>query len=287
MIISMTGYGRGSAKSASQQLIVEVKVLNGRFMDQKIRGLEISPGVELKIRDKVRKSLERGSVTVTISDESGTNGTGTPAFNRERFEALEKILINIQQEYGRQLNLSEIITSNDIFVENGNSELTEQAVFSALGKALSQVNKMRKQEGQTLEQDLRERLRELKNALGTIESAAKDNTDSLFTQMQQRLNSLAAELKLDQNRLYQEAALLADKYDIAEEVTRCYSHIEQFTDLLAAEEAVGKRLNFLIQEIGREVNTIGSKTNIATVVPNVIGMKDQLEKLREQVQNIL
>lgn len=283
----MTGYGRGSAKSASQQLIVEVKVLNGRFMDQKIRGLEISPGVELKIRDKVRKSLERGSVTVTISDESGTNGTGTPAFNRERFEALEKILINIQQEYGRQLNLSEIITSNDIFVENGNSELTEQAVFSALGKALSQVNKMRKQEGQTLEQDLRERLRELKNALGTIESAAKDNTDSLFTQMQQRLNSLAAELKLDQNRLYQEAALLADKYDIAEEVTRCYSHIEQFTDLLAAEEAVGKRLNFLIQEIGREVNTIGSKTNIATVVPNVIGMKDQLEKLREQVQNIL
>lgn len=287
MIISMTGYGRGSAKSASQQLIVEVKVLNGRFMDQKIRGLEISPGVELKIRDKVRKSLERGSVTVTISDESGTNGTGTPAFNRERFEALEKILINIQQEYGRQLNLSEIITSNDIFVENGNSELTEQAVFSALGKALSQVNKMRKQEGQTLEQDLRERLRELKNALGTIESAAKDNADSLFTQMQQRLNSLAAELKLDQNRLYQEAALLADKYDIAEEVTRCYSHIEQFTDLLAAEEAVGKRLNFLIQEIGREVNTIGSKTNIATVVPNVIGMKDQLEKLREQVQNIL
>ncbi len=283
----MTGYGRGSAKSASQQLIVEVKVLNGRFMDQKIRGLEISPGVELKIRDKVRKSLERGSVTVTISDESGTNGTGTPAFNRERFEALEKILINIQQEYGRQLNLSEIITSNDIFVENGNSELTEQAVFSALGKALSQVNKMRKQEGQTLEQDLRERLRELKNALGTIESAAKDNADSLFTQMQQRLNSLAAELKLDQNRLYQEAALLADKYDIAEEVTRCYSHIEQFTDLLAAEEAVGKRLNFLIQEIGREVNTIGSKTNIATVVPNVIGMKDQLEKLREQVQNIL
>jgi len=283
----MTGYGRGTANSAGDRITAEVKVLNSRYLDLKLRGLEIDPELELKLSDRIRNNLIRGSVVVSFSFESDNGKLGQLKFNRERFESIEKILISIQREYGRQIDMSDILAGSDLFTEGDVSHLNHRIFNEAVDKALLQVENMRKREGKILQEDIADRLTAVKNMIDDIEQFSESSVDDRKTRLEIRLKDIIGNVKLDENRIYQEIAILADKFDISEEITRFRSHIEQCNAMFEIDEPVGKRLNFLLQEIGREINTIGSKSNQVAITKIVVDIKDQLEKIREQVQNIL
>ena len=286
MIQSMTGYGRGTAGKGINKITSLVKVVNGRYLDIKIRGIEIEPSDYNEIRNLLVEKLVRGTVQVTIEVEN-KNNLETLSFNKDRFEAIENILIEVQKKYGRHLEMSDIINSNDLFYYSEPQSLDSKLLINSVTKACDEVNTMRKKEGGKLKSDLDDRLNVLIKLLLKLEKQIPEETKKRAKKYRVRVGELAQDISIDESRIIQEIAILAEKADITEEVVRLKSHFDQFKSIIAKTEPVGKQLNFLIQEISREMNTIGSKTSSNDLINTIIIMKDELEKIREQTQNIL
>ena len=286
MIQSMTGYGRGTAGKGINKITSLVKVVNGRYLDIKIRGIEIEPSDYNEIRNLLVEKLVRGTVQVTIEVEN-KNNLETLSFNKDRFEAIEGILIEVQKKYGRHLEMSDIINSNDLFYYSEPQSLDSKLLINSVTKACDEVNTMRKKEGGKLKSDLDDRLNILIKLLLKLEKQIPEETKKRAKKYRVRVGELAQDISIDESRIIQEIAILAEKADITEEVVRLKSHFDQFKSIIAKIDPVGKQLNFLIQEINREMNTIGSKTSSNDLINTIIIMKDELEKIREQTQNIL
>lgn len=286
MIQSMTGYGRGTAGKGINKITSLVKVVNGRYLDIKIRGIEIEPSDYNEIRNLLVEKLVRGTVQVTIEVEN-KNNLETLSFNKDRFEAIEGILIEVQKKYGRHLEMSDIINSNDLFYYSEPQSLDSKLLINSVTKACDEVNSMRKKEGGKLKSDLDGRLNILIKLLLKLEKQIPEETKKRAKKYRVRVGELAQDISIDESRIIQEIAILAEKADITEEVVRLKSHFDQFKSIIAKIDPVGKQLNFLIQEISREMNTIGSKTSSNDLINTIIIMKDELEKIREQTQNIL
>ena len=286
MIQSMTGYGRGTAGKGINKITSLVKVVNGRYLDIKIRGIEIEPSDYNEIRNLLVEKIVRGTVQVTIEVEN-KNNLETLSFNKDRFEAIEGILIEVQKKYGRHLEMSDIINSNDLFYYSEPQSLDSKLLINSVTKACDEVNSMRKKEGGKLKSDLDDRLNVLIKLLLKLEKQIPEETKKRAKKYRVRVGELAQDISIDESRIIQEIAILAEKADITEEVVRLKSHFDQFKSIIAKTEPVGKQLNFLIQEISREMNTIGSKTSSNDLINTIIIMKDELEKIREQTQNIL
>ena len=286
MIQSMTGYGRGTAGKGINKITSLVKVVNGRYLDIKIRGIEIEPSDYNEIRNLLVEKLVRGTVQVTIEVEN-KNNLETLSFNKDRFEAIEGILIEVQKKYGRHLEMSDIINSNDLFYYSEPQSLDSKLLINSVTKACDEVNSMRKKEGGKLKSDLDGRLNILIKLLLKLEKQIPEETKKRAKKYRVRVRELAQDISIDESRIIQEIAILAEKADITEEVVRLKSHFDQFKSIIAKIDPVGKQLNFLIQEISREMNTIGSKTSSNDLINTIIIMKDELEKIREQTQNIL
>ena len=286
MIQSMTGYGRGTAGKGINKITSLVKVVNGRYLDIKIRGIEIEPSDYNEIRNLLVEKLVRGTVQVTIEVEN-KNNLETLSFNKDRFEAIEGILIEVQKKYGRHLEMSDIINSNDLFFYSEPQSLDSKLLINSVTKACDEVNTMRKKEGGKLKSDLDDRLNVLIKLLLKLEKQIPEETKKRAKKYRVRVGELAQDISIDESRIIQEIAILAEKADITEEVVRLKSHFDQFKSIIAKIDPVGKQLNFLIQEISREMNTIGSKTSSNDLINTIIIMKDELEKIREQTQNIL
>ena len=286
MIQSMTGYGRGTAGKGINKITSFVKVVNGRYLDIKIRGIEIEPSDYNEIRNLLVEKIVRGTVQVTIEVEN-KNNLETLSFNKDRFEAIEGILIEVQKKYGRHLEMSDIINSNDLFYYSEPQSLDSKLLINSVTKACDEVNSMRKNEGGKLKSDLDDRLNVLIKLLLKLEKQIPEETKKRAKKYRVRVGELAQDISIDESRIIQEIAILAEKADITEEVVRLKSHFDQFKSIIAKTEPVGKQLNFLIQEISREMNTIGSKTSSNDLINTIIIMKDELEKIREQTQNIL
>ncbi|MEC7799524.1 MAG: YicC/YloC family endoribonuclease [Candidatus Neomarinimicrobiota bacterium] len=286
MIQSMTGYGRGTAGKGINKITSLVKVVNGRYLDIKIRGIEIEPSDYNEIRNLLIEKLVRGTVQLTIEVEN-KNNLETLSFNKDRFEAIEGILIEVQKKYGRHLEMSDIINSNDLFYYSEPQSLDSKLLINSVTKACDEVNSMRKKEGGKLKSDLDGRLNILIKLLLKLEKQIPEETKKRAKKYRVRVGELAQDISIDESRIIQEIAILAEKADITEEVVRLKSHFDQFKSIIAKIDPVGKQLNFLIQEISREMNTIGSKTSSNDLINTIIIMKDELEKIREQTQNIL
>ena len=286
MIQSMTGYGRGTAGKGINKITSLVKVVNGRYLDIKIRGIEIEPSDYNEIRNLLVEKIVRGTVQVTIEVEN-KNNLETLSFNKDRFEAIEGILIEVQKKYGRHLEMSDIINSNDLFYYSEPQSLDSKLLINSVTKACDEVNSMRKKEGGKLKSDLDDRLNVLIKLLLKLEKQIPEETKKRAKKYRVRVGELAQDISIDESRIIQEIAILAEKADITEEVVRLKSHFDQFKSIIAKIDPVGKQLNFLIQEISREINTIGSKTSSNDLINTIIIMKDELEKIREQTQNIL
>ena len=282
----MTGYGKGSAGSGAQKVNALIKSVNGRFLDIKIRGLDINPSDEKSVRDFIAEKLNRGTIHVNLELESGNN-TQTLTFNKDRFESIEGILLEIQKKYGRHLDMGDLINATDLFTYVENDSMESKQLLKAVDLACTELVQMRETEGEKLKHDFEERLIIMKNLLSEIET----NLPSEFKKREEKYKNRIAQIldntALDESRIAQEIAMLAEKADVTEEVVRLKSHFQQFSTMLSEEESAGRRLNFLLQEMSREINTIGSKSSSEKIVNHIISMKDEAEKMREQVQNIL
>ena len=286
MLTSMTGFGRGAIDKGDQAVQVIVRTYNARFLETKIRGIALIPEIEAAVREKINKSLIRGTVHVSIEKNQVSNKDNL-SFNRQRFEAVENILYEIQKEYGRSLDMSSLISFEDLFLKGDNNELKEKTIMDALNIALDQVQTMRDKEGQAIHNDTLTRLVSLTDQLNSIGTLSKELVTDQKEKLQKRVSKLMDNAAIDEQRFAQEVAMLADRTDISEELVRIRSHIDQFKALLELEEPTGKRLSFLLQELSREINTVGSKSGTGAIINIVVDFKNQLEKIREQVQNVL
>lgn len=282
----MTGFGRGTVEQNSTQITALIKAVNGRFLEIRFRGLELDPEDEKKIREIITKKLIRGTIFITL-DVSSDNGNQRLTFNRDRFEAIEGILLEIQKKYGRHLDLGDILSTNDLFLFNKGNGLEPQLLTSAVKTACQEVVKMRQAEGNKLQADLETHLRLLETALEKMEKGLPTELENRQKQYHQRIQSLLGDVPMDEKRILQEVAVFTERGDVTEELVRLKSHFQQFRNLLKQKEPVGRKLNFLLQEMGREINTIGSKYSAEKSIAQVIIMKDEAEKMREQIQNVL
>ena len=287
MIKSMTGYGRSAVKNGSGQISVTVRAVNSRYFDLKIRSFDLDPALDLDIRNRTQEILKRGSIQLVFEINHNSGTEGLLQFNKSRYEAIESLLQTIQMEYGRHIELSQIVSLKDLFSENDQDKIQPKNILKGLNDALGQADEMRSTEGKIIQKSMEGQLKSFCEKIDKLEQQVKKVSKIRKEKYQKKISELLETVPVDETRLAQEIAILSEKADITEEILRCRSHMEQYLSFLQEVEPVGKRLNFLLQETHREINTIGAKNSDMTLTNLVIELKNDTEKLREQAQNIL
>ena len=288
MIRSMTGFGSASVTDGGVTVSVEIRSLNNRFLDFRLRLPKQLEGLEDKMNSRLRQSCERGRITVAVSLEP-SNGSvnGAPKLDRERFESYRDLTDQISREYSFDLKLTDLMDMRDLLVSQEPVEISDDTVLSVLDDALSQLNEMREKEGGTLATDIQSRVAKMDKILDKVRQTVEKNSKNLNQKYREKIEALLNSASVDESRIAMEAAVLAEKADVTEECVRCASHFEQIRNLVEGDEPAGKRLNFLLQEVVREINTIGSKSADLSVINYVVDLKEEAEKIKEQAQNIL
>ena len=286
MIQSMTGFGRAFAGRGIEKISVSIKCINGKVLDLKIRGLDLEYSLEKEIRDLLSKKIIRG--TVYINFETDANQAKSDyVFNENRLKQLIVAASTIEKKYSFKINVNDIMTSSDLLVSNNTYEVNPHSILKASKEAVAKLIKMRKIEGAALKSDLLSRVIVLKKQLTSVEKQLPVEQKKRVKKIKKRIFDMLKDFNIDDQRMNQEIAHIADKSDVTEEIVRLKSHFSQFEYILNANKPVGRGLNFLLQEIVREINTLGSKSFSDKIVKNVIKMKEESEKIREQIQNIL
>jgi len=288
---SMTGYSRTEYRSGGQLISVEIYSENNRFLDLTFNLPEpLEPYTE-ELKRLVAGDLRRGRVRITIAI---TGSEKTPevqlntAFLTKYYRALCDLARELQIE--EPVTLQNLLTYPEIFItDSADTDVAEllTQVKDLLRQAVAELIAMRRREGEFITRELQSHLQFILEKCSEIEKLSQQSRQEYFTKYQQSLAELCQNCQLDENRLIQEAGILAKKLDITEECTRLRSHIQQFTLLLQSEEPVGKQMNFLAQEMNREITTIGSKSESAAISHLVVNLKNELEKIREQIQNVI
>jgi uncharacterized protein (TIGR00255 family) len=287
---SMTGYGRGECAREGFKFTVELNSINRKQSDIAVNLPKELIELEPRIRDEINAHLSRGRINAVVAYHRSAAEERV-----ELDEVLAQAYLKAIQKLQRKTKLSGAITLDTLLRAPGVLKLAETAVDAdamwasvetALKKALAQLVKMREKEGKFLAADLTSRLGVLATGLAAIRQTAPDTVKRYREQLHTRVKEAGLDVSLDDERLAKEVVLFADRCDISEEITRLDSHLQQFRDCLKSSEPVGRTLDFLAQEMNREINTIGSKANAAEVSQHVVKMKAELEKIREQVQNI-
>ena len=282
----MTGFGRGFSGQGKNRIDIEIRAVNSRYLEIKLRGFPLEPQVEQELKKIIEKDVQRGSIYVRI-ELNNNQDSPSISFNRERYESLQGILKNIYVSYGQRLNLSDVITTNDLLKIEESKSINQALVLEAANNAIEQLNEMREREGEIIYADIKNRIEFLEKTLVQSEKITEKLKIEKQLDLKNKISELLNDEKLDESRLIQEVAYYSERSDVTEELVRCRSHIKQFDNFINMNEPVGKRLNFLLQEINREVNTIGSKSPQTEVTLLVVEMKSELEKLREQLQNLI
>jgi len=291
MILSMTGYGKAEAIGPEFKVIVEISSVNNRFCEIQFRLPKFLSSLESKLKEKILGKITRGKITYSLTWEKNLPLSSYVKLNEEAAEVYYIIFKQLKEKYNLsgELEVEDFVNLPDLIKmekEEYDLDKTWEVISEVTGKALSELNSMRSSEGSSLSTDLRTRVESLDKALKKIEKLASQNVESYRMRLQGRISELIGEMNLDEQRLAQEVALLAERSDVTEECIRFKSHNQQFRSALEEEVPVGKRLTFLLQEMNREANTIGSKALSAPISQLVIFLKEEIEKIREQVQNI-
>jgi uncharacterized protein (TIGR00255 family) len=287
----MTGYGAGQSTRDGVLVKVELRAVNHRFFDPSIRTPREFPGFESRVKDALKAHVARGRVSVTV--EVGREAD-RPGLTVDEALAAEywQVLRSLGEKHGLPpaadaLALAQLPDLLHREAPAPDPDAAAAALDEALDVALGQLAEMRAAEGRALEADLAARVAHVEELLDRIERAAAGAAEQVQVRLRERLARLLGDAgSVDADRLAQEVALLADRADIVEELVRFRAHDRAFLEFLGREEPVGKRLDFLLQEMNREVNTIGSKSQDAGIAHLVVEVKEEIERLREQVQNI-
>ena len=289
---SMTGFGRGAFSSEAFGVTVEIKTVNNRYLDVHLRlGQELS-AIEMNVRKRVGARLSRGRVDLNINFDR--QGAATYEVNRPLIAGYVKALREIKEELGLagEIDVNSLARVPGALAAARDSfdEQNMAGVESALDEALDSLEQMRESEGAALAAEMRVRVAKIEAEVPIIEAAASGLADAYRQRLQKRVTELidrgSQAVELDTGRLAQEVAYLADRSDISEELARLRSHLEQFRSSIDADGEVGKRLDFLLQELNREANTVLSKSTEIAIKDSALAIKAEVEKLREQVQNV-
>nr|WP_284694783.1 YicC/YloC family endoribonuclease [Geomonas sp. Red32] len=287
----MTGYGKGEAAYAGGRITVEVRCVNHRYGEITIKLPRALMQFENELKKRVAERLSRGKIEVYIQVEGGTS-LGMPTANLPLARAYYKAFGSIREALGmaEEVKLALIAGQRDVITvaSESDAELTEipGELTAALNDALGRVDTMRTFEGESLMADFVKRRATLRQLIAQVAERAPSVVSEYAAKLKERVGLLCSDNNVPEDRLALEVAVLADKCDITEELVRLESHLRQFDETLEKSEPVGRKLDFLLQEINREVNTIGSKANDAKIAASVVELKAELEKIREQVQNI-
>jgi len=293
MLKSMTGFGLSKGQQNGYSVAVELKSLNSKFLDAQIRIPKSFLDKELEIRGQLTKGLERGKVSLSIELTTETVSVETQQVNEKLFKAYYNEYESLADQVGASKDdlFRLALHSPEVMAQQVTDEeaLTEQWVFvqGHLTKAIAALGEFRAQEGATLEHELKGYITNIGNYLEEIGTHDPDRVKVVKERIQKHQQDLSTSDEFDENRFEQEMMYYIEKFDISEEIVRLTNHLSYFNEVMAESKSQGKKLGFVSQEIGREINTIGSKANYAPVQKLVVCMKDDLEKIKEQLLNII
>tara|TARA_B100000886_G_scaffold78074_1_gene50612 strand:+ start:3259 stop:4107 length:849 start_codon:yes stop_codon:yes gene_type:complete len=282
----MTGFGVATIEKPSENINLEIKSLNSRNLDIRFSGLSISAKFEQKIKKIISDVIERGSVKVSIDLDKNNLGKALK-FDENKLNSIIELINEIESKFQQKIDINSFISLNDIYSSSNTQISDDEETIDAFVKALGQLEKARIDEGKEIYKDFQRRLKKIKIDINSIEKLAKKLTLKRRSEIAEKVKFLTEQDSLDENRLMQEVAYLIERSDITEETVRVNIHIGSFLKYLESNDPVGKRLGFLVQEINREVNTIGSKSPMTKITSKIVEIKNELEKIKEQLQNIL
>lgn len=290
-IKSMTGFGRGEAQAKGRIWTTELRCVNNRFLDLKIKLPKGYCPLEERIRSLIAASLQRGRVDFAVNVGGDFSDLTTVKVNMDLAGTYKRALTEMGESLGvgGDIDLSLLASFPDVLIREQESEDLEAVwtvLSSAVEEAIAQCEIMRQQEGNALLADLSVRMDSFSEIVERVASAVPELLEQRKALLQERLEKLLGNVQIDPMRLAQEVVILADKTDVTEELVRLRSHTQQFRNFLLEEGAVGRKLDFLVQEFLREVNTLGSKISDARIAHLTVELKSELEKMREQIQNI-
>ena len=290
MIKSMTGYGKGSLNQNSREYQIEIKSVNHRYLDISIRMPRQLTYLEEEIKKEISSKIKRGKIEVFITYQNNSKEGISININREIARAYIHELQDLakQENIGENLEVIDIAKMPDVLnvTSNQDDETIKTEILQATKIATEQLVNMKSIEGKKIAEDLQHRIDNIKTKILKISSISTGLIDEYIVKLEKRVKEILKTDVVDESRLAQEVVIYADKCSIEEEVTRLKSHIVQFENMLQSDEAIGKKLDFIIQEMNRETNTIGSKANNLDIVNGVVDIKTELENIREQIQNI-
>jgi len=288
----MTGFGRGSSGEGAQAVTVEIRSINHRYRDIVMRMPRALQIYEEDVKGLVASRIARGRIELSVS--MAGNGQDTSCdieVNLGLLRSYVRALNKLKEELGisEGLGLSTIVGLRDVLIARPlepDIEKTKGNLMEAINEALDGLDSMRGSEGKRLETDFVERLSIVEEAVARIKTRTSGAVEDNLRRFRDNLERLLKDTPLDPQRVAQEAAIMVDRMDVSEEIVRARSHLKQFRDYLAMDEPVGRRLDFLLQELHREINTLGVKASDAQVSKAIVEVKAEIEKIREQVQNI-
>ena len=290
MIKSMTGYGKSTIAVNSREYQVEIKSINHRYSDINIKMPRAISYLEEDIKKEILKQIARGKIDVFVTFSNNSTEANDIKINTE----IAKLYISELRKLADEENLQSNIEVTDIakfpdvlsIKSNNDDESIKKELLQVLNEAINSLVKMREAEGTKICKDLNSRLDNIEAKVSKISKLSTGLIEEYVVKLEDRIKELLKTDDIDKSRLAQEVVIYADKCSVEEEITRLNSHISQFRKLLESDGAIGKKLDFLIQEMNRETNTIGSKANNLDITNNVVDVKTELENIREQIQNI-
>jgi uncharacterized protein (TIGR00255 family) len=289
---SMTGFGKRESLYQGAMVGVEVRSVNHRFCEIMVRLPKSLSGMEMELKEQVKRTCDRGRIELTVTMNGGGAGPNrVMLLDRALARRYVQGLRELQQEFklGGTVDVNVVAGFRDLFTtsEEATSLKDIPKIIEGLAqRAMADLEKMRRKEGAALQKDLLERIQAVEERLHAIHQRIPLALQASAGRLKARVVKLLEGERMNEDRVAQEIALLAERSDVTEELTRLQSHVAQFRSALKSKSPVGKRLDFLLQEMGREVNTIGSKANDVEISAQVVEIKSELEKIREQVQNI-
>ncbi len=291
MLNSMTGYGRYEQIDETKKIVIDIRSVNHRYSDVTVKLPRAYGYLEDKIREYVLENISRGKVDVFIYIENYTSDDKAVILDEALCMNYYSLLNQIKEKCGikQEIAVSDMTRFSDIFVTKQQEEDKEevwQMFLSCLKPAMQDFLSMRKREGERLFNDLKEKAAKIQELTAKIEEISPKVVAEYARKLEERMKELLGEFKADEGRILTEVGIMADRVCINEELVRLKSHFVELDDILAQDEPVGRKLDFLVQELNRETNTIGSKANDKDITKLVVEMKSEIEKLREQIQNV-
>jgi uncharacterized protein (TIGR00255 family) len=290
MLSSMTGYGKGIIQKDDFTIEAEIKSLNSRYLDLSLRVPKFLLNKEFEIREKIKNRVKRGKVYLSVTVRKGEL--------EEKFNEIDpaavQVAVNILKDIKKsakitdKIKLSDILLFQNMLFKDDSAQASEEfdLVVDSIDSAIAELNKMREAEGCELEKDLKKRVALIENSLNEIEKSSGESIRVYFEKIKEKAQQLVADFSNNNDRLNMELALLAERSDVTEECVRLRSHIKMFLNTMEKSDDAGRRLNFILQEMNREANTINSKSIASQISHYGIFIKEEIEKIREQIQNI-